>query len=258
MPKGKTQTKKETKPTTKEAKAAKEVAPKKTRSVVSATGRKSTTQLMRELLSDYLDGDELKNAVNVIDERMEDIAIALKTKKKGGTGRKHYSGYIIFSQEVRPEVQESFSGGDIMKEIGRRWKELSQEERDEYNNRAQQAKDAETEHDSTEQPVEEKKTTKAAPKSSKAKATTKATTKASTKEKAESKTGKATKGKKGKAKKDSAEEQAFLEFCKENRSSVEEEYQNLSAKEVTEELRAMWDDLDEEERSEYISVNARA
>lgn len=54
------------------------------------------------------------------------------------------SGYILYCQETRPtlkEVNEDMTSQQITKELGRAWKELSEEEQLEYNNRAANTSD---------------------------------------------------------------------------------------------------------------------
>jgi hypothetical protein len=54
-------------------------------------------------------------------------------------GKSSSSGYILFSKEVRPKLQEqdpSLSFGQLAKAIGQRWKALSEAEREVYNAKA--------------------------------------------------------------------------------------------------------------------------
>lgn len=80
------------------------------------------------------------------DIRQEDLSEAWKrvagttttTKKKGGAIRRQArpSGYQNFAKTARPQIREidpSMSFGDISKEVSRRWRALTEEERLEYN-----------------------------------------------------------------------------------------------------------------------------
>jgi hypothetical protein len=62
---------------------------------------------------------------------------------------KRVSGYILFSNATRDEVRDSLSKGDekpkntdIMKELARLWKELSDEDKEPWNTKAKELKDA--------------------------------------------------------------------------------------------------------------------
>ena len=62
---------------------------------------------------------------------------------------KRTSGYIIFSNATRDEVKTKLSVGDekpknteVMKELAVMWKALEDEEREEWNAKAQQVRDA--------------------------------------------------------------------------------------------------------------------
>jgi len=62
---------------------------------------------------------------------------------------KRTSGYIIFSNATRDDVKTKLSVGEekpknteVMKELATRWKALSDEEREEWNAKAQQVRDA--------------------------------------------------------------------------------------------------------------------
>ena len=62
---------------------------------------------------------------------------------------KRVSGYILFSNATRDEVRDSLSkdeekpkNTDIMKELARLWKELSDEDKEPWNNKAKELKEA--------------------------------------------------------------------------------------------------------------------
>ena len=62
---------------------------------------------------------------------------------------KRTSGYILFSNANRDEVRDSLSNDnekpkntDIMKELARKWKELSDEDKEPWNTKAKEIKDA--------------------------------------------------------------------------------------------------------------------
>ena len=66
-------------------------------------------------------------------------------KKRGPTG------YLVFSGATRAEVKaalseadESTNPKDVTRELARRWKALSEEEREEWNSKAKQVKDSDS------------------------------------------------------------------------------------------------------------------
>ena len=63
--------------------------------------------------------------------------------------KKRTSGYILFSNANRDEVKDALSDGDekpkntdIMKELAKRWKELSDEDKEPWNTKAKELKEA--------------------------------------------------------------------------------------------------------------------
>jgi len=64
-----------------------------------------------------------------------------KKGKKKSKAKRAPSGYIIFCQDKRQEVKTEnpeMKATEITKELGRQWRELSQEEKDEYNQRSKE------------------------------------------------------------------------------------------------------------------------
>jgi hypothetical protein len=94
-----------------------------------------------KLLEQQTDAKSVKKAKKTIkkDESDDD-----KSKKK------RTSGYIIFSNATRDDVKTQITQGDekpkntdVMKELARQWKALSDEERAQWNEKAQEIRDAE-------------------------------------------------------------------------------------------------------------------
>ena len=63
--------------------------------------------------------------------------------------KKRTSGYILFSNANRDEVKDELSDGDekpkntdVMKELAKRWKELSDQDKEPWNTKAKELKDA--------------------------------------------------------------------------------------------------------------------
>ncbi|KAL7446057.1 hypothetical protein ACHAXH_009669 [Discostella pseudostelligera] len=56
-------------------------------------------------------------------------------KAKSGSGKKKLTGYMVFAKEMRPKVLEENSGlsfGEVGKELGKRWRALSDEAKAAY------------------------------------------------------------------------------------------------------------------------------
>ena len=71
------------------------------------------------------------------------------SEDKPKTKPKRTSGYILFSNANRDEVRDSLTNDDekpkntdIMKELARLWKELSDEDKEPWNTKAKEIKDA--------------------------------------------------------------------------------------------------------------------
>ena len=68
-----------------------------------------------------------------------------KTKKEDKPKKKRVSGYLLFSKVNRDDVKQELFGdekpknSEIMVELGKRWKALEEEEREEWNTQAKQA-----------------------------------------------------------------------------------------------------------------------
>ena len=70
---------------------------------------------------------------------------AKKDDKEDKPKKKRVSGYLLFSKLTRDEVKQELFGDDkpknseIMVELGKRWKALDDEEREEWNRQAKEA-----------------------------------------------------------------------------------------------------------------------
>jgi hypothetical protein len=70
---------------------------------------------------------------------------AKKDDKEDKPKKKRVSGYLLFSKVNRDEVKQELFGdekpknSDIMVELGKRWKALDDDEREEWNTQARQA-----------------------------------------------------------------------------------------------------------------------
>ncbi|KAL3786565.1 hypothetical protein ACHAW5_000511 [Stephanodiscus triporus] len=58
-----------------------------------------------------------------------------KAAAKGGSGKKKVTGYMLFAKEMRPKVigeKPELTFGEVGKELGARWRALSEEQKAAY------------------------------------------------------------------------------------------------------------------------------
>ena len=79
------------------------------------------------------------------DDKPKKTKKADKTDKEDKPKKKRVSGYLLFSKLNRDEVKQELFGDDkpknseIMVELGKRWKALDDDEREEWNRQAKEA-----------------------------------------------------------------------------------------------------------------------
>ena len=108
-----------------------------------------------ELLTQRVEVLEKQIALLLADKNLETSKKDKKVKKeKKSTDsddetkpkKKRVSGYLLFSSAMREDVKKELFGDDkpknseIMVELGKRWKALNDEDREEWNTKAAQAK----------------------------------------------------------------------------------------------------------------------
>jgi hypothetical protein len=233
----------------------------------------------------------------------EDLATMVSPKKGRKTSdkdpnapKKGKSAYIFFCADMRPQVKEELGEEGkslIMSELGKRWKELKEDENraaelDRYAKMAaddkaryeEEKKDHPTEqaHKEDDESDEEEKP---APKKAKAKkAKPKKDDEESDEEKPAPKKAKPKKEKpkkddkesdeekptpkKAKPKKNDAEEKespkkktGYAYFCSVNREGVKTDNPDMKAQDVTRELARLWKELDKDEQTEWSSSAAK-
>ena len=155
---------------------------------------------------------------------------AKKSKKPKDAPKGALSAYIIFGKEVRDQIKEDepdFDSKEIMREQGRRWAKLkdeNQEEIDRYNllakkDKIRYNKEMENYTPAVSDDEEEKE-----------------------------------KGKKKRAKKDpnapKGAKNAYLYYCEANRSLLKEDNPDMTGKEIQKELAEQWKALKEEDPEE--------
>lgn len=162
-------------------------------------------------------------------------------KKKRGGGRKKQTGpkkptsaYLFYCADVRSQLKEDHPDKkmtDLSKMMGKMWKELPEEEKRLFHDRAAQDKERYqrevADSEVVEAPEEEKKVVK----------------KTTTKKKTVTKKSKNSQQKKGKT--------GYLAFCAEKRPELKEENPTWKGPQVTKKLSKMWNSLTEEEQDEW-------
>jgi upstream-binding transcription factor len=197
---------------------------------------------------------------------------AKKTRKAGP--KRGLTSYIFFCKDMRPKLKEEspdMATKDVTAELGKRWRELSEnkkkpfeklaaEDKARYESEKESWVDPSGDEDEAEKPAPAKKGAKAdkkAPAKS-AKGSKKVTAVDDDKEvatqekpkKAAKTDKKATKVEDTKASKPK-KGGGLAAFIKEERSSVKEENPDWTAAQVTKELNKLWNDLSSEEQDEY-------
>ena len=98
--------------------------------------------------------DKPKNKTNKDDKEDKPKKKTKKEDKEDKPKKKRVSGYLLFSKVNRDDVKQELFGdekpknSEIMVELGKRWKALEDEEREEWN---RQAKEAASEESAEEQ-----------------------------------------------------------------------------------------------------------
>ena len=98
---------------------------------------------MAALLADKSTNSDDKKAKNTKPE--DKPKKAKKDDKEDKPKKKRVSGYLLFSKLTRDEVKQELFGdekpknSEIMVELGKRWKALEDEEREEWNRQAKEA-----------------------------------------------------------------------------------------------------------------------
>ena len=227
--------------------------------------------------------EAMEDYVAPSDEELAAIVPAKKARKTSdkdpNAPKRGKSAYIFFCAAMRPQVKEELGEEGkslIMSELGKRWKELKEDEEraDELAEYTKMAADDKTRYEeekknhSTE-PVEEKtvkadeefeEEEKQAPK--KAKKEKKAKAKKADDESEEEKPA-LKKEKKTKAKKDSDDEKespkkktGYAYFCSLNREGVKTNNPDMKAQDVTRELARLWKELSKDEQKDWSASAA--
>ena len=223
--------------------------------------KKLLTALQAEAAEDKARYDgEMEGYVAPSEEELAAMAPAKKTRKTSdkdpNAPKRGKSAYIFFCAAMRPQVKEELGEegkSSIMSELGKRWKELKEDEdrADELAEYTKMAADdkARCENDKavdqpSDQPSEKPK------KKTKAKVLDEQEVSADEKETAKKKTK--TVPKKEETEKASPKKKSgYIYFCKHNREGIKTDNPGMSAQDVTRTLARLWKELTKEEQKEW-------
>jgi hypothetical protein len=188
------------------------------------------------VLSEVLDEDSMTSVKTELDNNQEKFKSILssetvkksKKSKDPNAPKRAKTSYILFCVSKRDEIKESnpdMSAKDIIKELGTMWRSLSDDEKTEYVNLANEDKERYEEEMKSYVPSED---------------VAESTSKGKTKRK------KATGPKKGLS--------AYIFFCKNVRDSIKKEQPDLSTKEITSALGKKWNSLSDKEKEPYVKL----
>ena len=223
---------------------------------LKASTKSADKKLLASLVSEAAEDkarytEEMESYVAPSDE---DLATMVSPKKGRKTSdkdpnapKKGKSAYIFFCADMRPQVKEELGEEGkslIMSELGKRWKELKEDEgrAAELDRYAKMAANDKARYEEE----------KPSPKKAKPK-----------KDDEESDEEKPT-PKKAKPKKNDAEEKespkkktGYAYFCSVNREGVKTDNPDMKAQDVTRELARLWKELDKDEQTEWSSSAAK-
>lgn len=153
-----------------------------------------------------------------------------RQKKDSGAPKRPLSAYILFCKDHRDEIKNknpSFKVTDITKELGERWKSITEKDKKKYEKMAGEDKTRYTEAMKSYTPPE----------------------------KTEEKPAKKSRGKSSEEKEDKPKRapSAYIIFCSEMRSTVKDEYPDLGPKDITKKLGELWRELDDDSKADYSS-----
>ena len=164
----------------------------------------------------------------------EDNAVVKRKKKDPDAPKRPTSSYLFFCKEERETVKSEFpemKNPEIVKEMGSRWRELSEEDREQFQTLAAEDKsryETEMEAYNGGSTPAKKSSTKAPAKTSVKKASTKAPAKAPAKK-----------------------QTGYQLFVSENKADVVRDNSDFKAREITAALKEMWNELPEDVQQEY-------
>ena len=213
------------------------------------------SSVLGDLLTNVFTGKTATKAVSAInDEKAQEILAEFvrnnmtvkvaskktdkksKKKKDPDAPKKNCSSYIFFCKDTRDSVKEDnpdFKGTEVTKELGRMWRELDEEGKAPFVEKAKADKVRYSKEMEGYTPSEEFS--------------------------AGESEGKGKKGKTKKARKPGPKKasSSYLFFCKEQRSKVKTSYPDMDAKDVTRELGRMWkEDMTDKKKKKFEKLAA--
>jgi high mobility group protein B2 len=209
------------------------------------------SSVLGDLLTNVFTGKTASKAVSAItDEKAQEILTEFvknnmkvkaikktdKKKKDPDAPKKNCSSYIFFCKDTRDTVKEDnpeFKGTEVTKELGRLWRELDEEGKAPFVEKAEADKVRYTKEMEGYTPSEGFSAGESEGKGKK---------------------GKAKKARKPGPKRASS---SYLFFCKEQRSKVKDSYPDMDAKDVTRELGRMWkEDMTPKKKKKFENLAA--
>jgi len=195
-------------------------------------------------------------------ETTEEETTSKRKPKKERTGPKRpLSSYMYFCKEERDRIKEDYpdmKGPDVTKELGVRWKKLSDDDKVPFEELANVDKERYRSEMSVASEAEPKKEVKKGKAKKEVKESKPKESKSKTKETKpkESKSKKEVKPKESKPKKESKSKSVkktpgYQYFVDEQREDVEQEFPKYSTRKVTSEINKRWQDLTDDERDAY-------
>ena len=157
-----------------------------------------------------------------------------KVKREGP--KRGLTAYIFFCKNQRPIIKDNnpnLSTKEITIQLGKEWKELSENEKSPYNKLAQDDKkryENEKNHQSKSKSSTKQSKSKSSTKQSKSKSSTK-----QSKSKSSTKKGKS----------------AYIIFCQQERQKLKNENDELTGQEITKELARQWKELSPKQQSKF-------
>lgn len=194
------------------------------------------TSRVEDLLSEHLSKDKLETALESWKGQKSQItklvnASTSKKKKDPNAPKKPLTSYILFSNEVRKDVEKKlnrkgkdFKTTDITRKIGEMWRGLSENDKKPYKDKAEKDKKRYKKEMESYTPSEEyaqpsKKKERTGPKRPKT---------------------------------------SFFLFCDDERANVVADSPDLKPKQVSSELGKRWKALSDEEKAPYVEAAAKA
>lgn len=190
------------------------------------TMKSTVVDWVMNTLADYIPENKVDDARNSLLSRKGELdkivsnKTSEKRKKDPNAPKRGKSSYIFFCVEQREKIKKShpeMEAKDIIKELGNRWKDLSDEKKVKYVKMAEEDKERFSHEMGNYTPPPESATSK-----------------------------KSSGPKRGLT--------SYIFFCKDRRDTIKGENPEMSTKDITAELGRLWKSLSEEEKAPYVEL----